>query len=280
MADAAVRGNETVIAETAAMAAVGDRVALIWFEPDSVGDRQGPGRVMYSERGSGGSWSPPAVLHGAASYVAPQLVGNAQGLTAAWVDEGAVVIARRSAPGEWDIATTPGAATEVSVAATDQPVTTVLTAREDGVYAQDFLDDSKAPAAWVVRPKGDTLNGRVRVAWRTSDDLAGVRGIDLRMRVAGRDGRLSPWRMSLKGSSASSVARAAHPGQTLCVSVRATDRVGNTGRWSAPRCVSAALDDRALRATAGWHRIKNRPAYRGTLSTAAGRGEWLVLRVP
>jgi hypothetical protein len=54
-------------------------------------------------------------------------------------------------------------------------------------------------------------------------------------------------------------------GYEYCVSVRATDKLGNVGQWSAERCFSRPLDDRSLgMATTGWARGSSTKFYYGT----------------
>jgi hypothetical protein len=68
------------------------------------------------------------------------------------------------------------------------------------------------------------------------------------------------------------------PGVEACFSVRARDVAGNVSAWSAERCTSAALDERALSRSTGWTSLTSSTAYRGTLlrSTSSGR----VLKLP
>src|SRR5439155_26576062 len=49
---------------------------------------------------------------------------------------------------------------------------------------------------------------------------------------------------------------------SICVSVRAYDLAGNVSPWTAPKCTSRPLDDRALTASTGWTR-------------ATGSSDWL-----
>jgi hypothetical protein len=155
---------------------------------------------------------------------------------------------------------------------------TAVLARGEDIMFRDFVDDSRAPSARVVTPRGPvTLSGKVRVSWSARDDLSGVRDVDLRLRSAGRRGEFFDWRSSLTRSTATSVVRSVDAGQTACYSVRARDRVGNQGAWSKDRCVTAPVDERAATASTGWTKQRSKAAYRGTLMTTDRHGSRLTL---
>lgn len=142
----------------------------------------------------------------------------------------------------------------------------------------DLVDDDVQPQARVAVAKhGAVLGRRAPIRWAGSDDLAGVRDLDVRVRSAGRNGRFSSWAMWREDTTATSGRLGVRPGRTYCVSARATDRAGNTGRWSRQRCVAAPVDDRALRASAGWQRARSKAAYQRTLTVTSRRGARLVL---
>jgi hypothetical protein len=65
------------------------------------------------------------------------------------------------------------------------------------------------------------------------------------------------------------------PGMQYCFSVRARDVAGNVGAWSAERCTSIAVDDRALTASSGWTRGLSSAALYGTWSRATRAGSTL-----
>jgi hypothetical protein len=54
------------------------------------------------------------------------------------------------------------------------------------------------------------------------------------------------------------------PGYEYCVSVRARDVFGTTSGWTAERCFSRPLDDRAMIASAGWTRATSSGFYFST----------------
>lgn len=153
---------------------------------------------------------------------------------------------------------------------------TVLYTRH-GASFSEFVDDTTPPR---VR-----LRSRLRyldppwlpLRWKGLDDLTGARNFDVRVRTAGIRGRLSGWDRWKTRVSVGRARHRVHPGGTYCFSARARDRAGNRGRWSPMRCTSVPADDRALRASAGWRRVENRAAYRGTLTVAGRRGQRLRL---
>lgn len=54
------------------------------------------------------------------------------------------------------------------------------------------------------------------------------------------------------------------------------DEAGNVSSWSAPRCTSVPLDDRALRASSGWSKATGSAYYAGTLLKTKTKGAKLT----
>jgi hypothetical protein len=70
------------------------------------------------------------------------------------------------------------------------------------------------------------------------------------------------------------------PGYEYCVSVRARDVLGTTSGWTAERCFSRPLDDRALGApTAGWTRASGAGFYLATATHTTTYGASLTRTV-
>ncbi len=65
-------------------------------------------------------------------------------------------------------------------------------------------------------------------------------------------------------------------GYTYCLSARTRDNAGNTSEWSAERCTSIALDDRALSASGGWGRSTSSVYYGGTVTSTTRQGVTLT----
>jgi len=142
----------------------------------------------------------------------------------------------------------------------------------------DFVDDIVAPKVRMTKPGPRPVLGiRMRASWAATDNLAGVRDVDVRVRSAGRNGRFSSWATWLNDTTATSAQRRVKAGRTYCFAARPRDRVGNVGPWSAPRCAATPVDDRAARTTSGWSEKRSRAAYQRTLTTTDRRGERLVL---
>lgn len=56
------------------------------------------------------------------------------------------------------------------------------------------------------------------------------------------------------GTAASKVLTGFTPGQQYCFQVRAVDKAGNVGSWTASRCIVVPYDDRSFTASSGWAR--------------------------
>jgi hypothetical protein len=66
------------------------------------------------------------------------------------------------------------------------------------------------------------------------------------------------------------------PGFTYCVSVRARNRAGQLSAWTGARCLSRALDDRRLTASAGWTKTTSPRLYAGRALVTRQQGATLT----
>jgi hypothetical protein len=139
-----------------------------------------------------------------------------------------------------------------------------LTIDEDAV--QDSVWDQAVPRLAAKLPPRATKHRRVKIGWR-SVDPSGVARYQVRLRH-----NRGHWRSpkELRRTRHTNRAFSLSPGERWCVSVRATDRVGNTSAWSAPRCSSRFSDDRSLHARKGWKRVHG--GYLGTGTKATRKG--------
>ena len=134
------------------------------------------------------------------------------------------------------------------------------------------------PTARTTAPvRRSATSESFRVAWTSTDSQAGVAGVDVRRRAATWRGTLGPWSTWKSGTTASSATYAGVQARTYCFSVRAADRVGLVGAWSAPRCTSTPVDDRVARVSSGWRRTKSSGSFRGTETTTSKHGARLAL---
>ncbi|GAA4350698.1 hypothetical protein [Angustibacter luteus] len=147
---------------------------------------------------------------------------------------------------------------------------------------------STAAATWRVEVTAPTAAlsalptvtmGSVRVGWTGQDTGgSGLWSYDARYRewqaegLAGSPVYVQPSRW--QGLRTPSLVTATAAGTTRCVSVRARDRAGNVGPWSAERCVMTPLDDRGLNSY-GFSRAVQSGAFRSTLSVARSPGRSL-----
>ncbi|GAB7005454.1 hypothetical protein JCM18899A_29270 [Nocardioides sp. AN3] len=139
----------------------------------------------------------------------------------------------------------------------------------DESAVQDSVWDHTAPRLVAPAPARAVKGKRVRIGWRSADP-SGVASYQVRIRHNG--GRWKSPR-ALRRTRTTVQTFAIEPGERWCVEARATDRVGNTSAWSAPRCTTRFTDDRALRAGRGWTRVHS--AYLGTGTQARSKGATL-----
>jgi WD40 repeat protein len=137
--------------------------------------------------------------------------------------------------------------------------------------------DADPPTVTVTAPAATTLGDRATVTWRASDP-SGVANADVRYRVARFDGSFGEWVLpdTWQRTTATSRSLTLTRGRQVCFSVRARDAYGNRSAWSAPRCTSRPLDDRALGASSGWTRGTGSAFYDGTITSTTRRGAELA----
>lgn len=140
--------------------------------------------------------------------------------------------------------------------------------------------DTAAPSAQLTAPTAPaTLGSSSTVRWIGSDTGAGVDHYELRYRQSSAGAKFGAWSQpqqwqALAGESVTATGLA--QGVDYCFSVRAVDKAGNASDWSASRCTAVALDDRALAASAGWHRGTGRAYFAHTITTTTRRGAKLT----
>ena len=139
-----------------------------------------------------------------------------------------------------------------------------LTIDEDAV--QDSVWDHTAPRVVAQQPPRATKQRSVRIGWRSAD-ASGVARYEVRTRHNGGHWKSS---RSLRRTTKTSQRFTLGVGDRWCVQVRATDRVGNTSGWSAPRCTTRFTDDRSLHARHGWKRVHGGYLATGTTSIRKG----------
>ncbi|WP_207555847.1 TolB family protein [Intrasporangium flavum] len=151
--------------------------------------------------------------------------------------------------------------------------------RQSGVVSKSWVVDASAPTAAMTAPASVQTRTPVTLTWTATDaGGSGVASYDVRSRYAssstgfGAYGYPSAWQKL----TATSLNATLGAGNQYCFSVRARDRAGNTGAWSAERCTSMPLDDRALSASTGWTRGSSTSYLFNTYSKTVKTGAQLT----
>lgn len=110
-------------------------------------------------------------------------------------------------------------------------------------------------------------------------DSSGVGSYDVRYRTATYLGTFGAYVTAASATKATSVSLNVAAGNEYCVSVRARDVFGTVSGWTAERCFSRPMDDRALTASAGWSRGANNVYYLGTVTSSGTKGAALTRTV-
>lgn len=157
---------------------------------------------------------------------------------------------------------------QVSGLATGENLVTITATEPDGRVTKAYRTltaDASGPVARVTGPNYQSAVAATAKITVTATDPAGVASYDVRYRRATSAGAYSAYVQPWTGITATSVDVAVAAGYEYCFSVRAKDKLGNVGAWSAERCFSRPLDDRSLvMATTGWARGSSSKFYYGT----------------
>lgn len=114
---------------------------------------------------------------------------------------------------------------------------------------------------------------KARFTWSGVDSGSGLARYQVRIRrtpngrAPGAWGAPTPAPATTVGSTTLKVGL----GEQVCVQIRGVDAAGNGSDWTLPTCTTRLADDRAAKAGGGWHRVRARHAYRGTLTTSTRR---------
>jgi subtilisin family serine protease len=142
--------------------------------------------------------------------------------------------------------------------------------------------DTAAPTITAGSTPKITLGTSVTLSYSGADvDGSGVTSYDVRHRSAPYNGGFGSYvypndaTRDWTGTTATSVKLPVTAGHTYCLSVRSRDAAGNTSSWTAERCTTVALDDRALSGT-GWSQVAWSGYYKGSASTATSAGAVLA----
>ncbi|MCW2499170.1 MAG: hypothetical protein JWN87_846 [Frankiales bacterium] len=136
--------------------------------------------------------------------------------------------------------------------------------------------DGTAPKLTIGAVPAFSLGTTAPITFSAVDAHSGVARYLVRTRKAAYNGTLGSYGATVS-TTAKRYAPAAAKGYTYCHSVAAQDKVGNTSAWSADRCTTIALDDRALSASSSWRRLTSSSPYGATYTSAARSGQTLTL---
>jgi hypothetical protein len=132
----------------------------------------------------------------------------------------------------------------------------------------------------IVAPTSEATTAATATVQFAASDTTGAAAYDVRYRKASYLSTFGAYVQPWTNVTTTSVNLALDPGYEYCVSVRAKDRLGNMGGWSAEKCFSRPMDDRAIGApTAGWSRISWSAFYLNTATQTSSYGASLTRTV-
>ncbi|GAA3587408.1 choice-of-anchor D domain-containing protein [Kribbella ginsengisoli] len=181
---------------------------------------------------------------------------------------------------------TPAACTSPYVATnlrSGEQTLTITATEPDGRVTKAFRTftvDATGPVARTLAPAYQGSTATTAAVKVTATDANGVATYDVRYRRASYAGAYSAYVQPWTNTTATSMNLAMAAGYEYCVSVRAKDKLGNVGQWSAERCFSRPMDDRLLTlATTGWTRASGSAFYLGTTTQTSAYGKALTRSV-
>lgn len=144
----------------------------------------------------------------------------------------------------------------------------------DGQLVAAFLDIA-GPSISVQAP-ATALGKSYPLTWSGRDRLSALLDSEVLVRRAAWNGTFGDPAQLADGTDAFALKVGQAPGRTTCASVQMRDAVGNLSVWS-ERCTTAPVDDRTLKATTGFVKVKGKGHYRGTAITTVDKGAKLTL---
>jgi hypothetical protein len=182
--------------------------------------------------------------------------------------------------GTWAPCTTPYRATGVIGGAHTFTVKASEPSGRTVVGARAFTVDATGPVARMVTPAYQSSVAATATLTVSATDANGVASYDVQYRRATSAGPYGAYVQPWTNTTATSMNLAVAAGYEYCVSVRAKDKLGNIGQWSAERCFSRPLDDRTLTlASTGWTRATGSTFYYGTTTQTTMYGKSLARTV-
>jgi hypothetical protein len=128
--------------------------------------------------------------------------------------------------------------------------------------------DAGGPTSYLPAIAANTLGGKVHLTWGANDRFSPVTAYDVRVKTTLWNSKVGTYSSLQTGAPAKSLDFAAAPGRTYCFEVRARDAHANYGAFTAPRCTTTPLDDRAEAIAKGFKRAKAASSYLGTYTIA------------
>jgi hypothetical protein len=143
-----------------------------------------------------------------------------------------------------------------------------------------FTVDASGPVSRIVAPTFDVSTLSAATVQFAASDATGAVSYDVRYRKASFLSSFGAYVQPWTNITTTAVNLSLDAGYEYCVSVRAKDRLGNVGAWSAEKCFSRPVDDRAMAApTAGWTRTSWSEFYLGTATQTTSYGASLTRTV-
>ncbi len=138
--------------------------------------------------------------------------------------------------------------------------------------------DAGGPTSTLATFASNTLTGKVNLKWAATDRFSNAELYDVRFKTTAWNRVVGTNSSLLTGSPATSVQFKALPGRTYCFEVRARDGHANYGAYTAPKCTTTPVDDRAGVIAKGFKRAKASTSYLGTYSIAKKKNAVMVMQ--
>lgn len=123
--------------------------------------------------------------------------------------------------------------------------------------------DATAPRSSITKSPRFTKSRGVSARWSATDGGSGVASHQVATQVHARNAKTAAWTYpaNLSALTQRSASLVAPRGSTVCWKVRARDRVGNVGEWTARSCGATLFDERGLPRSKAWKAKRSSKAF-------------------
>lgn len=228
-------------------------------------------------------WAAPSAINAALTGTTyPKVaISDTGAYVIGWTNNGDLHSAYRGTPSVLPFVTYKSSAIEFGLNDTSAGIDNQGNAFVGGVYAlpnptQGALHvkfvDAGGPTSTLANLPANSLGKKLSLTWSAKDRLSAVTAYDVLVTTTLYNSTTGSQTSLKTGSPSTATDVTLAPGRTYCFRVRARDAYANYGGFTAPKCTTTPLDDRAGVISKGFKRKTAATSYLGTYSKATKKG--------